>query len=154
MMQAEAARESGPRGAAHDSRRETLRQFGRFALIGVGGFLVDAAVLYAAMHGLGLGHYSGRVVSWLTAATFTWVMNRRFTFNDQRPPLRQWMAFVAAQSVGGIVNYGVYAALVATVPLVAAYPVVGVGAGSLVGLILNFSSSKWVVFRARRRAIQ
>jgi putative flippase GtrA len=148
LMQAGATSDA----AAHNTRRETVFQFLRFALIGTGGFLVDSAVLYGAMHLLALGYYGGRVLSWLAAATFTWAMNRRFTFNDNRPALKQWAAFLAAQSVGGLVNYGVYAALVATVPLIKTYYVIGVGAGSLVGLVFNFSSSKWVVFRKRRHA--
>jgi putative flippase GtrA len=127
--------------------RETLGQFLRFSAIGTAGVVVDAGVLHVAMHGAGLDHYSGRVVSWLAAATFTWAMNRWFTFSDGRPPLRQWATFLAANSVGGVVNYAVYAALVAFSPLVSAYPVIGVAGGSIAGLAFNFSASKWVVFR-------
>jgi putative flippase GtrA len=137
-----------PRDAA---RRETVGQFLRFCVIGTGGAVVDIGVLYFAMHVLTLNHYTGRAVSWLAAATFTWAMNRRFTFSDGRPPLTQWAKFLAANAVGGLVNYGVYAALVAGSALVSAIPAIGVAAGSLVGLAFNFSASKWVVFRDRRR---
>ena len=133
-----------------DSRRQAFRQFLRFSVIGTGGVVVDASALYGAMHGLGLDHYSGRLLSWLVAATFTWTMNRRFTFADSRPPLTQWAKFLAANAVGGIVNYGVYAGLVTFNPLVAVYPVIGVGAGSIAGLAFNFSASKWVVFRTHK----
>jgi len=132
-----------------DARRQTVLQFLRFSVIGTLGAVVDASVLYILMHGVGLGPYSGRLASWLVAATFTWVMNRRFTFVDDRPPLKQWLAFLAANALGGIVNYGVYAVLVTVSPLVAQYPALGVAAGSLVGLAFNFSASKWVVFRTR-----
>jgi putative flippase GtrA len=131
----------------NDARRQTLRQFLRFGLIGTAGVFVDASALYGAMHGLGLGHYSGRILSWLIAATFTWSMNRRFTFEDDRPALVQWMKFLAANAVGGLVNYGVYCLLVYFSPVVAAYPIIGVGAGSIAGLFFNFTASKWVVFR-------
>lgn len=130
-----------------DTRREILRQFLRFGLIGTAGVFVDGAALYGAMHGLGLDHYSGRLLSWLVAATFTWSMNRRFTFEDKRPALVQWMKFLAANAVGGLVNYGVYGLLVYFSPTVAAYPIIGVGAGSIAGLAFNFSASKWLVFR-------
>ena len=133
-----------------DSRRQTFRQFLRFSVIGTGGVVVDASALYGAMHGLGLDHYSGRLLSWLVAATFTWAMNRRFTFADSRPPLTQWAKFLAANAVGGIVNYSVYAGLVTFNPLVAVYPVIGVGAGSIAGLAFNFSASKFVVFRTQK----
>ncbi len=130
-----------------EERRQTLGQFLRFAMIGTAGVVVDASALYGAMHGLGLGHYSGRLLSWLAAATFTWSMNRRFNFADDRPALAQWLKFLAANAVGGLVNYGVYCLLVYLSPLVAAYPIIGVGAGSIAGLAFNFSASKWLVFR-------
>ena len=130
-----------------DSRQETATQFLRFAAIGTAGFVVDSAALYAAMHGLGAGLYLGRALSWFCAATFTWAMNRRFTFADSRPPLRQWLAFLAANAVGGAVNYAVYAILVSTSQVAAATPMIGVAAGSIAGLAFNFIASKWLVFR-------
>ncbi len=124
-------------------------QFLRFAAVGVGGFAVDAAVLYVAMNGLGLGLYSGRVVSYLVAATFTWYANRSFTFRQNNPPpaLKQWAQFLMANGVGAAVNYSVYAALVTFVPLAAAYPVIGVAAGAIGGLAFNFNASKKWVFK-------
>jgi len=77
-------------------------------------------------------------------------MNRRFTFDSAEPrrAAAQWGRFVAANSVGALVNYDTYAALVAFVPLVAARPVLGVTAGSTAGLVFNFTISKLWVFRA------
>jgi putative flippase GtrA len=124
----------------------------RFGLVGIGGLIVDTAVLYAAMNllGLGLGLYSGRVVSYLAAATFTWAANRHFTFAQTDPshPAFQWLKFLAANGLGAVVNYGVYAALVTFVPLAAIYPVIGIAAGSVVGLTFNFNASKRWVFKA------
>jgi putative flippase GtrA len=59
----------------------------------------------------------------------------------------QWGRFLAANALGGVVNYAVYAVLVTLVPVVAAYPVLGVAAGSLAGLVFNFTASKKWVFR-------
>jgi hypothetical protein len=83
--------------------RRSLGQFLRFGLVGTAGFMVDAAALTAAM-ALGLGPYGGRVVSYLAAATFTWAMNRRFTFADADPRrgTAQWGRFVAANGAGGV----------------------------------------------------
>jgi putative flippase GtrA len=128
--------------------RRSLGQFLRFGLVGTAGFVVDAAALTAAMAWLGLGPYGGRVVSYLAAVTFTWAMNRRFTFAgaDLHRGAAQWGRFVAANGVGALVNYGTYAALVALVPLVAAWPVLGVAGGSVAGLVFNFTFSKLWVF--------
>ena len=114
-------------------RSELLRQFFVFGVIGTAGFVVDTSVLYLAMGFMGLDHYSGRVVSWFVAATFTWAMNRRFTFSDSRPPFRQWLAFLASNAVGGLVNFGIYAAMVTFMPSVR----------SSVGRASNSASTPW-----------
>ena len=128
----------------------TTHQFVRFATIGAVAFFVDTAVLYAAL-GLGANPYLGRVASFLAAATLTWVLNRRYTFvATDGAPLVQWAKFLGANAVGGFVNYSVYAALIAFVPIVRAHPVLGVAAGSLCGLVLNFSVSRQWVFGGSR----
>lgn len=131
---------------------EGAQQFLRFSLIGVVGFVVDSVALMLAMRGLGLGLYSGRVLSFFVAATATWSLNRRFTFAtvDHRPLIVQWVRFVMANSLGGGTNYGVYAALVTFVPFVTRHPVLGVAAGALAGLAFNFSISKFWVFRTQQ----
>ena len=124
-----------------------VRQFLTFSAIGVAGFVVDTATLYTALQ-LGAGLYTGRLASYLVAATTTWALNRRYTFSDRRThrPAREWARFLAANSLGGVVNYGTYAALVASLPLVAAHPWLGVAAGSLAGLAANFTLSRRLVF--------
>ncbi|MGE3332213.1 MAG: GtrA family protein [Rhodospirillaceae bacterium] len=131
---------------------ETLRaashEFLRFVIVGAAGFLVDAGALMLATSVFGLGLYSGRVFSYLCAATFTWICNRRFTFaGTGQPAVVQWLRFLGANAIGGAVNYGVYAAVVTFSALGAAYPVLGVAAGSAAGLIFNFAVSKYWVFR-------
>lgn len=136
-------------GAGSETSRSTRQQLFRFTLVGAAGFLVDAGALMLATTGLGLGLYSGRVFSYLCAATFTWICNRRFTFAAvaQRHPLIEWLRFLGANAIGGAVNYGIYAALVTFTATGAAWPVIGVAAGSLAGLVFNFAVSKFWVFR-------
>ncbi len=125
-------------------------QFGKFGMVGVVGLGVDVGVLYLLLAATGLGHYAARLVSFLAAATTTWALNRSFTFRGQHDGtvLRQWARFIAANSVGGLINLGTYAALVAECPLVAAHPALGVAAGSVAGMFFNFAASKTLVFRA------
>ncbi|HET6473411.1 MAG TPA: GtrA family protein [Pseudomonadales bacterium] len=125
----------------------------RFGAIGTVAFFVDTATLYAVL-ATGLGFYAGRGVSYMVAVTFTWYGNRRITFAESRAygvaaTAREWLTFVAANSVGGVVNYATYAALVANVGLVRGYPVLGVAAGSLAGMTVNYTLSKFVVFRSK-----
>jgi putative flippase GtrA len=130
-------------------RAATALQFLKFGVVGTIGFVVDTAVLYAGV-ALGLGLYLGRAFSYLAAATTTWALNRAWTFRGQGsgPAAKQWVTFVAVNLVGFACNYGAYAALVASIPFVAAHPVIGVAAGSLAGMVGNFVLSRRFVFKA------
>ncbi|QQR70077.1 MAG: GtrA family protein [Alphaproteobacteria bacterium] len=126
------------------------RELACFSAIGVVGLLVDMGVLMMAVHGLGLDPYSGRLLSFLAAATGNWALNRYVTFkrHDRGAPLRQWARYLAANGVGFAVNYSVYGLLVALAPMVKAQPLWGVAAGSVAGLGVNFLASRRFVFRA------
>ena len=123
-------------------------QFLRFGVVGTGGFLVDTALLYAAL-AAGAGLYGGRVLSYVGAASFTFALNRAWTFRGARHAHagRQWALFLLVNLIGFALNYGTYAMLVALVPVVAAHPVLGVAAGSVAGLGGNFLASRRFVFR-------
>jgi len=130
--------------------RDTILQFLRFGVVGTVGFLVDAGVLLAMLWA-GLGPYGGRVVSYLAAASTTFALNRAWTFRTASrdgPVAAQWGQFVAVNLIGFAANYGTYAALIASVPYVAAHPVLGVAAGSIAGMFLNFGLSRRFVFKA------
>ena len=124
-------------------------QFFRFAVVGAAGFVVDAAALHAAMHYAGANHYAGRVVSYLLAASFTWALNRYYTFKAYRSStgrLREWAKFLAGNAFGGLLNYTTYAVLVASSTTVSAHPTLGVAVGSAAGLLVNFVLSRRFVF--------
>jgi putative flippase GtrA len=132
-----------------------LNQFLKFGLVGVVGFIVDSAVLYLGLYLLGLNLYSGRVLSYLVAASATWALNRLYTFSSStRTGVgRQWSLFVIVNSVGGFVNYGVYAALVSTIGFFTGYPVLAVAIGSVMGLVFNFSLSRTLVFNTNNSSM-
>ena len=127
-----------------------VRQFAGFALVGTAGLFVDLAVLYAGLLLFGLGYLSARLLSFLAAATFTWYFNRRLTFAgaDRRAPLRQLLRFLAVNSLGGLVNYGVYALVMHGYTGEPWRPLLGVAMGSLSGLLFNFLGSRRLVFGA------
>jgi putative flippase GtrA len=125
------------------------RQALRFAAAGAVGLVVDAGVLLAGRSLLGWDLYSSRALSYVAAVTVTWALNRAFTFKEyaSSSKLVEWARFFAANTVGGAVNLGVYAALVNFVPRVHELPVLGVAAGSLSGLCVNFTLARTYVFR-------
>jgi putative flippase GtrA len=125
-----------------------LQQFGLFTLVGAAGFLVDAGVLLL-LAALGLNIYLARVLSWLTAATFTWWLNRTLTFKDRDTGLlRQWLMFLVANAGGGLINIGVSSLLIAA----RIAPVLAVACGALAGLSWNFLASRRFVFSGRARS--
>jgi putative flippase GtrA len=125
------------------------KQFARFAAVGAAGFVVDAALLQAAIWWLGTGPYVGRVLSFLGAATFTWAANRAYTFAGASDsiPLVQWLRFLIANSAGAAINFASYSAIVAWAGAGGAWPVIGVAVGSISGLGVNFAASRLWVFR-------
>ena len=125
----------------------------RFGLVGTGGFLIDSATLQAALHLAGLGLYSGRVLSFAVAVTFTWYCNRRFTFRQRGglPWRVEWPRFMVLMLPGSAVNYGVYAGLIAFARPAAAHPTLAIAVGSLTAMLLNFVVARRLVFRAIQR---
>lgn len=133
---------------------ERLRLSGevfRFGVVGVAGFVVDAAVLTLGLQA-GLGPWLGRVLSYVAAATATFFLNRAWTFraaDRSRPVARDWGLFLVVNLVGFACNYGTYAALIAGVQAMRDAPVLAVAAGSLAGMTGNFLLSRRFVFRSR-----
>ena len=129
----------------------TIRKFLLFSIAGGAGFVVDTAVLYLLKGAL--GPYFARVISFLAAVAMTWLINRSFAFKDQVaahiPIWREFLNYLGAMILGGAVNYAIYAALVATVPLVAEHLILGVAAGVAGGMIVNFLLADKLVFKSR-----
>jgi len=122
-------------------------QFGRFAVAGAFGMLVDMAVLYAAL-ALGAGWIGGRLLSFLAAASFTWAANRRYTFTATASPWREWVRYLASMAGGMAVNLLVYGLVLSLLPEAWWAPGAAVACGSAAGLAVNFVSAKFLVFRA------
>lgn len=132
------------------ARRVAASRFLRFAIVGTGGFVVDECVLAAMTKLAHLGPYSGRAISFVCAVTFTWWGNRMLTFRDRAAHdglAAEWAKFFAANALGGAVNYGTYAMLVAFAPRPFGVPFVALAAGAITGLFFNFAMSHRFVFR-------
>jgi putative flippase GtrA len=121
-----------------------------FSLAGAAGFLVDVGIVWIFTRAA-VAPLTAQAIAFTVAVTVTWLLNRRFTFAHHASPnwLREWLHYVAANSIGAVVNNGVYALLVLTVATFSKEPVFAVAIGSLAGLIFNFTASRALVFRAR-----
>jgi putative flippase GtrA len=124
-------------------------QFLRFCIVGCIGFIVDASIVYSGYTYFSMDPYLTRIISYLTAATTTWKLNRRFTFpqNLNRRLHREWSYYVTANAIGGTANYITYIVCLWYFQEIDNGIIIGVAAGSAVGLAFNFSASKWWVFK-------
>lgn len=119
-----------------------------FAVVGTLGFLVDAGVVLGLVR-LSIGALAAQAIAFAVAVTVTWFGNRSWTFRDRVGRLglaQEWMRYVSANLVGWLVNNGVYSLLVLEVPVVAREPVWAVAAGSLAGLVFNYTATRRSVF--------
>lgn len=121
----------------------------KFAVVGVIGCVVDVAILYLGL-AFGLGLYVGRLLSFIAAATTTWIINRSWTFagrQSQKKIWQEWLHYMGLMVIGGVFNYAAYAVAIYYVSLIRQYPVLGVMIGSVVGMVVNFISARFVIFK-------
>lgn len=125
------------------------RQFLVFAVVGTLGFVVDAGIVLGLKTG-GINLILAQLIAFTVAVSVTWIGNRTWTFRQRsrcHTVTQEWFLYVSANTLGWLVANGVYITLVLAVPLMAHQPVWAVAAGSLSGLLLNYTASRRVVFR-------
>jgi putative flippase GtrA len=148
LLQLSAWLPPGLRVRATETRIRVLVQFGMFGLVGLIGFTIDTATVYALRHAVGL--YVAGFAAYFTAASGTWFFNRSWTFREQgsgKVWYVEWARFLSANSAGFLINRGLYVILVTFVAAAARQPVIAVFAGAMAGMMLNFNLSRKVVFR-------
>ncbi|HVT26250.1 MAG TPA: GtrA family protein [Rhizomicrobium sp.] len=128
-------------------------RFLRFGIVGACGFVIDTSIFFVLHDLAGLSPYVARAFSILIAMSGTWFGNRTLTFREHaatggRAVLREWLTFAAANAIGNTSNYLTFSALItfASPPFNNRY--LALVAGTAVGMVLNFTLSKRIVFRA------
>jgi putative flippase GtrA len=131
---------------ATPGRVAVLVDFIRFGFVGLAGFAVDAGTVYATRDELGL--YVAGLVSYVFAATTTWLLNRVWTYrgHGSGPVHQQWGLFLLVNGLGFVLNRGTYMALITAVPFCAEHPVLAIIGGVAMGLGANFWLSRRLVF--------
>lgn len=132
------------------------REAAMFAVGGAIGLVVDAGVVQLLVSFGGWNAYGARVVSFLLAATATWVWNSRVTFAARvsgRTAVSEWLHWMGLMTAGAVINYGIYALILATVPMSHRWPAIAVAAGSVVAALVNFSTARGVLFRGSKTRV-
>ncbi|MEJ5114538.1 GtrA family protein [Erwinia billingiae] len=122
---------------------KVIREIILFGLVGALGFLIDSGVLYLLKDCIGL--YTGRAVSFICAVVLTWFLNRSFTFKQEkraRNLILEFTHYFMLMLIGGCFNIGVYYIMVHQSEFVNSFPIIGVAVGSIVGMFVNFISSR------------
>ena len=128
--------------------RKTRKQFVKFLLIGGCAFLIDAGILHVGIKFFDLPALTSRIFSFITAVTFTWVMNHRFTFNIKQPlRLIDFITYISTQSIGLTINFTVYVLCIWLWDLAASYPMVALVPATGFAMIANFVLMKKLVFK-------
>ena len=124
-----------------------------FVAVGLTGFVIDAAITYAATRGLGMSPYLARLPAFALATIVNFALNRRITFAHTQTAL--WPAFLRYRLICGLgfaVNWSAYsAALFAArrlgLPTPDAALPVFVAFGSGVAMFVTFFGFKRFAFR-------
>ena len=147
------------------SRFPVIEQLFKFVLVGIMNTLVDLIILNAEtiLSGvkMGYGYAIQKGVSFLAAVTFSYFLNKNWTFDDtsKEEQAKKFSQFFVVSIIGMIINVTV-ATLAVTylkpaVSSISGLPVlsdqlwVSIGAlcGTAVGLIWNFIGYKFIVFK-------
>ena len=120
----------------------------RFSLVGITGFLVDAAVLYAAIYLLDIPALASRLIAFSCAATTTWFGNRVYTFRD-RPRsgrIMQWRRFLVAAVISAIPNLLVFQVVLSLLGESALHYLLALITGISAGMLSNYCLCNRFVF--------
>lgn len=128
-----------------------MRAFFAFALVGSGGFVVDGGLLTLLSQKFGLNIYLARAISFTVATAVTWLANRSFVFKtgsssaDRRR--HEYSRYFLVQVSGALLNLAVFAVVLNFVPAFESVPIIPFAIGSGFGLLINYSGSRFWVFR-------
>ncbi len=121
----------------------------KFVVVGGIGFLVDAAILTLLVSGLNWSHLESRFISFATAVSITWYINRTRVFVATTNAKAEYARYVSIQLVGAAINLGVYFFVIAQIPGWGRWPVLPLACGSACAMFFTFVASKHFVFVER-----
>ena len=132
------------------ARFPTLARIASFLVVGATGFGVDLAV-YAGLQAFGVEHRLARFGAFWPAVTWTWHLNRRFTFPDRsrEAPVAQWSRFVAGCLLGLAVNVGTYTVLTTFVDVFDRHRLLALVCGVVLGSAVNYPAASLYAYRRR-----
>ena len=126
-----------------------LLEIMHFCTVGCSGLCIDIAIFMLAVYGLGIHHLLAKIISFLTAASSNWALNRRFSFPAAHRARRdkQWMNFILVSGSGALLNLLIYWYLISSFAQMATAPFIAVAAAAVATAAWNFTFAKLFIFR-------
>lgn len=129
-------------------RLAQMRHYGGFVLAGTLAYLTDATVYMLLMQLTPVPALLARLASISVAMIVSWLVNRSLTFAvEKAPSLKELLQFAGMAWISAAVNYGVFAALLLTVPDL--WPPLAIALSSLVAMVVAYVGMRFAVFRRR-----
>jgi putative flippase GtrA len=121
----------------------TVKQFLRFALVGVAGTIMHYGVMIALIELAGMGTVPATSIGFLSGACVSYVLNRKVTFSTRQPLGIAFVKYIAALTVGLFINAGIVAGLEA----IGLHYFIAQPIATGVVLFWNFGASRLLVFK-------
>ncbi|CAV18266.1 MULTISPECIES: GtrA family protein [Vibrio] len=136
---------------SHSQRLQSHHKMVRFAVVGVGGFVVDCLVFALLHYVVGLPLMMARISSFIAAATTTWLGNRILTFEYKgrghwSEKLIQWQKFMFTASISAVPNLLCFKLMTELLPTFIGAVFIAMAVGTLVGMVTNYLFSQYWVF--------
>jgi hypothetical protein len=131
------------------SHEDTIQQFLKFAVVGGIGFVIDVCLFHLALDYLQFNRTESALFSFPYCVCFTWLGNRYYTFRGKSTGTwsAQAVRFLTVCLIGLVMNRGTFIILTHTIPFIYNHSIIGLMAGTGVGMFFNFFFSRRLVFR-------
>lgn len=128
-------------------RLEIVRQLFAFGMVGVTNIIVDLTVYWCLTRLFGWHYLAAAVGSFMISVTWSFLLNRRWTFRHRGSGIRgQYVRFFAVNSISAFFNLLLLDILIRQFGV---YDLLAKVTVSLAIGIFNFSLNKWWTFRVR-----
>ena len=140
-----------PKDATSSVARAEVARFLRYCVVGAAGFIADAAVLLALVHGFAMNPLLARVFSFSLAVMLTFALNRHWTFEGgtRRGLIASFVAYLGVQGLGFACNAAIYAIAILALPPPFNAPLFSLAIASAVALAVNYGGARQLVFDAK-----
>lgn len=126
-------------------KKEIARQFIKFFIVGSFNTILDYLIYLALTRLFSLYFLHANIISVLIAMTFSFVLNKYWTFkNNEKNLKKQYLKFFAVNTVAFLLNNSIVFGLVSFFSL---YDLIAKAIAVFVGLFWNFFANRYWTFK-------